>query len=89
MKPFRRPHLASTLPTVLALPLCELEREYDPFHKLWAVCDLLENTLRFLVIAGAAEHEQVPDKLAALMTDRLEHPTLVVWMEVAEAVARY
>ena len=86
------PSFADTLPTLLASSLRELETEHDPFHKLWAVCDLVENTLRLLATAGIAEHErdkELPSGLTKEIAEGLQRPTMGIWFSIANAVARH
>jgi WD40 repeat protein len=85
------PH--SRLPTLLALPLHEVETEQSPGLALWAICDLVEVTLRLLVMLGVAEQlrqqARLPDALSRELRDHIEWPTLGKWLVMALAVARH
>jgi hypothetical protein len=85
--------LADALPTLLALPLSELLHERSPALALWAACDLVETALKFVVMAGVAEHVaasgRLPDGLARELRDRVELPTMGKWLGMAQAVARH
>ena len=68
--------LVDSLPTVLAIPLAEYERENNPVLVLWAATDLMEITLKFLVMAALGEHEELPSELQEELRDKqLERPT--------------
>ena len=71
------------LPTILTLPLAEFEREQNPVLALWAMCDFAELTLKLLVMAAAAEHEVLPEAVAAVFHKRIERPTLGGWHDMA------
>ncbi|MBM4377249.1 MAG: hypothetical protein FJ095_19390 [Deltaproteobacteria bacterium] len=87
------PALADALPTLLALPLRELMHEPSPVLALWAACDLVETALKFVVMAGVAEHVaasgKLPDALARELRDRVELPTMGKWLGMALAVAKH
>ena len=72
--------LVDSLPTVLAIPLAEYQLENNPVLALWAASDLVEITLKFLVMA-VGEHEELPVELQEELRDKqLEMPTLGTWM---------
>jgi hypothetical protein len=48
--------LSGRLPTILALPWLESEKESHPKLALWVACDFVDVTLRLLIMAGLAEH---------------------------------
>jgi hypothetical protein len=78
-------------PSVLARPLKEYLDEADPRIKLWAACDLVELTLRFLVMVRVAEEAgrgEVPAQLAEALAQRIEQPTLGKWRGMAEALLK-
>ena len=82
--------LVDSLPTVLAIPLAEYERENNPVLTLWAASDLMEITLKFLVMAALGEHEELPAELQEELRDKqLERPTLGNWMGMAEIIGNY
>ena len=82
--------LVDSLPTVLAIPLAEYERENNPVLVLWAASDLMEITLKFLVMAALGEHEELPAELQEELRDKqLESPTLGNWMGMAEIIGNY
>ena len=82
--------LVGSLPTVLAIPLAEYERENNPMLTLWAASDLMEITLKFLVMAALGEHEELPAELQEELRDKqLERPTLGNWMGMAEIIGNY
>ena len=73
--------LVDSLPTVLAIPLAEYQRENNPVLALWAASELVEITLKFLVMAALGEHEELPVELQEELRDKqLEMPTLGTWM---------
>lgn len=81
--------LAARLPTVIATPLAEYLEEPHPVLVLWHLCDLVELSLRFLVIAGLAEHEgRLPEALARALEQYIERPTLGGWRVMANTVAK-
>ncbi len=81
--------LISTLPTILALRLRELQHPEGAFEALWAMCDLLEAALRLLVMAGLAEHPTLPEKLQAEIHKSLQRPSLGDWLQIAIAVSNH
>ena len=82
--------LVDSLPTVLSIPLAEYQRENNPVLALWAASDLMEITLKFLVMAALGEHEELPAELQEELRDKqLERPTLGNWMGMAEIVGNY
>ncbi len=52
------------LPSVIALPLRDYIEEREPVLKLWHACDVVELTLRLLVMVGRADlrrHRYLPN----------------------------
>ncbi|MEI7776764.1 MAG: hypothetical protein WCK17_18560 [Verrucomicrobiota bacterium] len=76
------------MPTILALPLAEFEREQNPVLALWAMCDFAELTLKLLVMAAAAEHEVLPEAISAVFHKRIERPTLGGWHDMARVAVK-
>jgi hypothetical protein len=82
--------LVDSMPTVLAIPLAEYQRENNPVLALWAASDLMEIALKFLVMAALGEHEELPAELQEELRDKqLERPTLGNWMGMAEIIGNY
>ncbi|HLN27192.1 MAG TPA: hypothetical protein VK395_05570 [Gemmataceae bacterium] len=81
------------LPSVIALPLADyLQEDSDsqPVLKLWHSCDVIEMTLRLLVMVGIADlrrHGPLPASLLNDLRARIEEPTLGKWRGMAGAVA--
>lgn len=84
---------ADALPTLLALPLRELEHEASPVLALWAACDLAEVALKLVVMAGVAEHVaasgKLPEALVRELRNLVELSTMGKWLGMARAVARH
>ena len=80
---------ATPLPTVLALPLLEFERERQPVLALWAMCDFAELVLKLCVMAAAAEHEVLPEKMLEVFCNRIERPTLGGWHDMAKVAVEH
>jgi hypothetical protein len=79
--------LSHGLPTVLALPLLEFEREANPVLALWAMCDFVELTLKLCVMAAAAEHSTLPEPMLRVFYNRIERPTLAAWHDMAQVAS--
>lgn len=78
-------------PSVLALALHEYHGEEHPVLKLWHACDVVEMTLRFLVMIGVAEAArggELPDPLARQLWERIERPMLGHWRGMAETLVK-
>ena len=72
----------SSFPSILAIPLQEYVEETNPVLKLWHACDVVELTLRLLVIVGLADLKrkgELPRKLIGELRSRIEEPTLGKW----------
>jgi len=91
--------LATSLPTLLALPLAEVVREPVPVLALWAMCDLAEMALKLVVMTGIGEHTcksgvvdpraTLPEELVRELRDHVELPTMGRWLAMALAVAKH
>jgi hypothetical protein len=82
-------HLPCALPTLLALPLAEFERQQpSPVLALWAAADFVEAVLKFCVTAAVAEHGSLPEKLRAALFDHVKRPTLGDWFKIADAASK-
>jgi WD40 repeat protein len=85
--------LLSSLPTLVALPLAEAQRESRAVLALWALCDTVELALKLVAMAGIGEHlaisRQLPDKLASALHHQVELPTMGKWLGIAAAVATH
>lgn len=82
-----------SLPTILALPLAELAHEVRPQLAIWQVCEVAEMLLRFVVIAGIAEHStankgRLPAKLREQLAHGIEMPTMGRWLAAAVGLTR-
>lgn len=78
----------SRLPSMIAIPLQDLENETHPVVQLWHVCDTVEMLLRFCVAIGAGVLDgSLSDTVARVLVDRIERPTLHQWFEMARAIA--
>ena len=81
------------MPSFLAVPIGEYYREEDPVLKLWHACDLFELLLRFAVIVSVADilhrRGRLPDDLVAIIRPNIEEPTMGMWKNMAQAVARH
>src|SRR5712691_8555005 len=81
------------LPAIIALPLADYlqeDRDTHPVLQLWHACDVVEMTLRFLVMVGTADlrrHGPLPQPLLNALRARIEEPTLGKWTGMAVAVA--
>ena len=80
---------ATPLPTVLALPLLEFERERQPVLALWAMCDFAELVLKLCVMAAAAEHRVLPEQVLRVFYNRIERPTLGGWHDMAQVAVEH
>lgn len=84
--------ILSVIPCILAIPLHEYIVEKHPVVRLWNVCDAMELTLRFAVMAGLADLTRrgpLPDDLLRQLRDRIEKPSLGKWQGMAEAVVAF
>ena len=83
-----------TLPCVLAIALEEylqVSATTEAKLKLWCACEAVEMLLRFLVIAGIAEHrstQELPTELLLELREHIERPTLRGWHAMARAIAQ-
>ena len=86
------PSVSTRLPSILALPLRDYFHEHNPVLKLWHACDVVELSLRLVVIVGVAELRRKGGLTAGLVAElrpRIEEPTLGKWRGMAESVARH
>ncbi|MBM3266667.1 MAG: hypothetical protein FJZ01_03375 [Candidatus Sericytochromatia bacterium] len=80
-----------TLPSVIAIPLSEMDTETHPIVRLWRICDTAELLLRLVVAIAASELDTaggISESLAELVASRIERPTLHQWLEMASTLAQ-
>lgn len=78
------------LPSVIAVPALQALGESHPVLRLHRICDTVEVTARLLtIIALSARREIAPEpELARLLAQRMERPTLGVWVELVRLAVR-
>lgn len=81
----------NALPSVIAIPLAEVDSETHPIVQLWRICDTAELLLRLVVAISAAELERsggLPDPVATMVVDWIERPSLGQWLSMANNLVR-
>jgi hypothetical protein len=74
------------LPSIIAIPLSELEHETHPIVRAWRVCDTTELLLKLIVSIGTADlrsRGDLPKELRAKAGKSIPHPTLWSWYDFA------